>query len=478
METENLKDKKETTPSAIMEFRLLESQKDYKKLLKLQDLGRILYNACLGESLRRLKLVKAHKLYKETIAIPKDTKENKDKRKENFKELNDKYGFTNASIQSFAVKCKNESKFLNQLGVHVIQKIATTAFRAVQKVAFGKAKKVKFKRKGEFITLEGKDNKTFLRYSNAYALIGNMTIKCKIRKNDPYFEHFLKHRIKFCRLVSRKFNNKYKFFLQVVFEGKPYEKVKLGDSHTSIDVGPSTIAKVNDKGATLKRFCEEIVFNDKEIKKLQRKASRKLRLANPQNYDEKGAVKKGSKKWNKTNSYIKLQNKIADMKRRQAYHRKQLHGKEINLIIRESRKVSAEKLSYKAFQKLYGRSVASFAPSQFITRLKDKLKLLGGEFQEIHTYTTKLSQTCICGNVKKKKLSERTHKCEECGLVMQRDLLSAYLGLFITKNGKKLKVKEAKKNYENYEPILNKCIEDLKKLKKTNPSKVHSTFGI
>ena len=478
METENSKNNKETTPSAIMEFRLLESQKDYKKLLKLQDLGRILYNACLGESLRRLKLVKTNKLYKETIAIPKDTKENKDKRKENFKYLNDKYGFTNASIQSFAVKCKNESKFLNQLGVHVIQKIATTAFRAVQKVAFGRAKKVKFKRKGEFVTLEGKDNKTFLRYSNAYALIGDMTIKCKIRKNDPYFEHFLKHRIKFCRLVSRKFNNKYKFFLQVVFEGKPYEKVKLGNSHTSIDVGPSTIAKVNDKSATLKRFCEEIVFNDKEIKKLQRKASKKLKLANPQNYDEKGAVKKGSKKWNKTNSYIKLQNKIADMKRRQAYHRKQLHGKEVNLIIRESRKVSAEKLSYKAFQKLYGRSVASFAPSQFITRLKDKLKLLGGEFQEIHTYTTKLSQTCICGNVKKKKLSERTHKCEECGLVMQRDLLSAYLGLFITKNGKKLKVKEAKKNYKNYEPILNKCIKDLKELKKTNPSKVYSTFGI
>lgn len=305
-----------------------------------------------------------------------------------------------------------------------------------------------------------------------------MTIKCKIRKNDPYFEHFLKHRIKFCRLVSRKFNNKYKFFLQVVFEGKPYEKVKLGDSHTSIDIGPSTIAKVNDKNATLKRFCEDIVFNDKEIKKLQRKASKKLKLANPQNYDEKGAVKKGSKKWNKSNSYIKLQNKIADMKRRQAYHRKQLHGKEVNLIIRESRKVSAEKLSYKAFQKLYGKSVASFAPSQFITRLKDKLKLLGGEFQEIHTYTTKLSQTCICGNTKKKKLSERTHKCEECGLVMQRDLLSAYLGLFITKNGKKLKVKEAKKNYENYELILNKCIEDLKELKKTNPSKVYSTFGI
>lgn len=180
MATEKSLNKKEKTPSAIMEFRLLESKKDYKELLKLQDLGRILYNACLGESLKRLNLVKNDDLYKETITIPKDTKEEKEQRKENFKFLNEKYGFKNSSIQSFAVKCKNESKFIDKLGVHVIQKIATTAFRAVQKVAFGKSKKVKFKRKGDFVSLEGKNNSTFLRYSNAFALIGDMIIKCKM----------------------------------------------------------------------------------------------------------------------------------------------------------------------------------------------------------------------------------------------------------------------------------------------------------
>lgn len=282
MASENVSStKKERTPSSVHEFTLMVNKAEYKELIKLQDLGRILYNACLGESLRRLKLVKQDKFYKETIAIKKDTPENKKLRSDNFKFLNEKYGFKNSSIQSFAVKCKNESKFLDQLGVHVIQKIATTAFKAVQKVALGKAKKVRFKRKGELVSLEGKNNTTFLRYSNGYALIKDLTIKCKLRKNDKCFEHFLKHKIKYCRLVSRKFKNKYKFFLQVVYEGYPYQKVKLGNSHTSLDIGPSTIAKVNDKEATLKRFCEDIVFSHKEIAKLQRKASRKLRLANP-----------------------------------------------------------------------------------------------------------------------------------------------------------------------------------------------------
>lgn len=468
--------KKERTPSSVHELRLLVSKTEYKELIKLQDLGRILYNACLGESLRRLKLVKQDKFYKETIAIKKDTPENKKLRSDNFKFLNEKYGFKNSSIQSFAVKCKNESKFLDQLGVHVVQKIATTAFKAVQKVALGKAKKVRFKRKGELVSLEGKNNTTFLRYSNGYALIKDLTIKCKLRKNDKCFEHFLKHRIKYCRLVSRKFKNKYKFFLQVVYEGYPYQKVKLGDSHTSIDIGPSTIAKINDKEATLKRFCEYIVFSHKEIAKLQRKASRKLRLANPQNYTEGGAVKKGAKNWIKTNEYLKLQNKISDKQRRLAYHRKQLHGEEINLIISQSWKVSAEKLSYKAFQKLWGKSIASFAPSQFVNRLKDKIKLLGGEFQEINTFKTKLSQTCVCGNIKKKSLKDRYHHCD-CGISMQRDLFSAYLGLFVTKSNS-LSTKKALKNYKNYEPILNKCIEDLKVLKKNNPQKIVSSFGI
>ena len=61
---------------------------------------------------------------------------------------------------------------------------------------------------------------------------------------------------------------------------------------------------------------------------------------------------------------------------------------------------------------------------------------------------------------------------------MQRDLLSAYLGLFVTKNGKTLKIKEAYKNYKNYELILNSCIDNLKEMKKIDKSKIYSTFGI
>ena len=44
-------------------------------------------------------------------------------------------------------------------------------------------------------------------------------------------------------------------------------------------------------------------------------------------------------------------------------------------------------------------------------------------------FQTALSQTCLCGNRKKKSLSERTHRCDACGFTAPRDEFSAYLAL-------------------------------------------------
>ncbi|MGW1799312.1 zinc ribbon domain-containing protein [Streptomyces sp. NPDC001984] len=41
------------------------------------------------------------------------------------------------------------------------------------------------------------------------------------------------------------------------------------------------------------------------------------------------------------------------------------------------------------------------------------------------TFTTKLSQTCLCGQRIPKTLSDRIHACPDCGLVADRDMVSA-----------------------------------------------------
>ncbi|MBP3917216.1 hypothetical protein [Clostridium sp.] len=128
---------------------------------------------------------------------------------------------------------------------------------------------------------------------------------------------------------------------------------------------------------------------------MQRKLARKLRLSNPQNFNEKGAVIKGSKHWIKTNEYKKLENKVNYLNHKLASRRKQEHGILVNKIVKESCVVKSERLSCKAFQKMYGKSTGKSAPSMFIKLLQNKLEIYSGTFVDIPTRTTKLSQTCI-----------------------------------------------------------------------------------
>src|SRR3954462_8107839 len=114
---------KERTPSFIATIRLKTDTKAEKQLLVMLDCARQLYNACLGESLKRLRGIQSTGLYKETVQLSKTSEADIEKRRANFKHLNDTYGFTDYSIQSFGTKTKNDSKFIAEhLGTHICQK--------------------------------------------------------------------------------------------------------------------------------------------------------------------------------------------------------------------------------------------------------------------------------------------------------------------------------------------------------------------
>lgn len=466
---------KESSPSFVATIRLKTNTKEEKQLLMLSDCGRQLYNACLGESLKRLKAIQKTDVYQETIRLSKGSKEDKGKRRNNFKFLNEKFGFTDYSIQSFTTKTKNESKFIAEhLGTHVCQKMGTRAFKAVQKCAFRKAKKVKFKRKGEFVSLEGKNNQTFLTYSNGYVFIGNLSLKCLIDPKDQWMQHALKQRIKYCRIIQKEVNGKKRYYVQLILEGFPFQKYEMGKEVIGLDIGPSTIAIVGETKAFLKEFCKEIVDITKEKRKLSRKLDRQRRANNPNHYHQNGVVKKGKKKWIISNRYIKTLSELQEIERKIKEVRKQLHGRDTNQILHLASSIQTEKLSYKAFQKTYGKSISRKAPSMFLKLLKRKVELRGGVFNEFPTYSTKLSQTCHCGKVKKKRLNERWHKCE-CGVTAQRDLYSAYLARYVTKSNC-VEIEKAKQDWPRFFTVLDECVSNMKRIK--GGKKYISSFGI
>jgi HpcH/HpaI aldolase/citrate lyase family len=104
----------------------------------------------------------------------------------------------------------------------------------------------------------------------------------------------------------------------------------------------------------------------------------------------------------------------------------------IHQIVRSGNTIITEKLSYKGWQKRYGKSVGRCAPGMFIDHLRRTVAKTGGTLHEVPTRSTKLSQFCHgCGKTVKKPLWQRLHQCA-CGIgPVQRDLYSAFLAAFL-----------------------------------------------
>jgi hypothetical protein len=108
--------------------------------------------------------------------------------------------------------------------------------------------------------------------------------------------------------------------------------------------------------------------------------------------------------------------------------RKSLHGQLVHEIIKIGNHIHIEKVSYRASQKRYGRSIGLRAPGMLIDHLKRTVASTGGTLIEVPTHNTRLSQYCHgCGRYEKKPLAQRWHHCP-CGIgPVQRDLYSAFL---------------------------------------------------
>jgi len=168
----------------------------------------------------------------------------------------------------------------------------------------------------------------------------------------------------------------YRYFVQLALEGVPYHKPKhpVGTDTIGLDLGPSTIASVAREGeARLEQFCEELVPDARAIRRLQRQLDRQRRAANPNNYDAKKRIKKGGKNklvWKTSKGYQATRRRKATKERRLAAHRKSLHGRLVHQIVRVGNTILTEKLSYKGWQRRYGRSVGLRAPGMFIEMLR------------------------------------------------------------------------------------------------------------
>lgn len=422
------------TPSFIVEFPLETTSLDGHTINVRMDAARDVYNAVLGESLRRHKLMTESREWQAARKLKKKTKERTDE----FKRLTRKFEFSAYDLQKFAKQCSDSCWIHNHIGSQDLQTMSDRAFSAVSDYAFGQKGKPRFKRHGTLNSVQGKAN-TIIRHviidDKHYLAWSGLTIKMRLDRKDKhdYQRRALTHRTKYVRVLRRDLNGIPRYYAQLTLEGVPPRKAKnaLGTGPACIDFGPKVIAIVSKTAAKLDDICPTLETHVSKVRLIQRAMDRSRRANNPGNFNEDGTCKKGAKKWVKSRHYKKLQKSKAELERRLASERKRSHGQTCNEVRAQGDVIKLEKISSKSLQKNYGKSVGKHAPGALTERLKRKFVQTGGTAQDISTYKTKLSQYDHKSKTyKKKPLKQRTHYFED-GTSVQRDLYSGWLGLYI-----------------------------------------------
>ncbi|MHB8288527.1 MAG: hypothetical protein ACYDEY_04700 [Acidimicrobiales bacterium] len=164
----------------------------------------------------------------------------------------------------------------------------------------------------------------------------------------------------------------------------------------------------------------------------RRKLDRQHRAGSPNCFDDGGRHVKGRSQWTKrTKAALDSTQAIAEAHRSMAAARSTSHAKLVNELLAYGVNVRAEALNYAQWQKMFPRSVTDKAVGEAMALLFHKAENAGGKAYHEATRTTALSKTCVCGHREKKPLSQRWHRCPDCGREAQRALFSAFLGLYV-----------------------------------------------
>jgi len=296
----------------VTQLPLVVSQANEGVLLSRLEAARQMYNACLGEAMRRVRLIRQSKDFNKARSLKASNPE----RKILFKRAREWYDFSEYTLHSYSTKIRN-SWISKHIDSNTAQKLATRAYKAVEKVLFGKSKKVRFKGKNQMDSVEGKSNKSGIKWKGENVEWGGLQLKALITSHDSVILHGLNSKVKYVRLVRRKVSGRNRFYVQLVCEGKPFVKPKntLGHGDVGLDLGPSTIAIVANDESHLKEFASELEFDTARVRLLQRKMDRARRANNPDNFNANGTAKKGKKLWSCSKSYLKICSSKANLGR-------------------------------------------------------------------------------------------------------------------------------------------------------------------
>ena len=279
------------TPTFLLELPLVVEAGQAARVRAHLEVGRQFYNAVLSAGQRRLRQMRADPDWQAARAI---SRTHPQERRSAFSALRERYGFSEYAFHELARELR-VWWLAEHLEAVLAQTLATRAYRALNRVCVGQARRVRFKSRGRGLSsIENKRNDTGLRFDLQTPEEGHRGVliwhddhlPALIEWDDPVVAHGLAHPVKYARLVRRPASSPRaqgadrqgdRYVVQLVLAGTPYHKPThvAGTDTVGLDLGPASIAIVPRQGeARLEPLCAELRPDARAMRRLQRVSGR------------------------------------------------------------------------------------------------------------------------------------------------------------------------------------------------------------
>ena len=240
----------------------------------------------------------------------------------------------------------------------------------------------------------------------AYNILGN---GCQIKEHKLYLQHVGLIKVKWHRELPCKpktlsiTHRSDKWYVNLMLELPDQELLPKANRVVGIDLGLKSFAITSDG---------EFIESPKYLRKLEQK------LAKAQH--KLCRRKKGS------NRRAKARKQVANVHEHISNQRKDFCHKESRKLINTYDSIAVEDLQIQNMVKNrhLSKSISDSGWGLFLRYLSYKAESAGRQFVKVDPRNT--SQKCSqCGEIVKKSLAVRVHKCPHCGLVLDRDINAA-----------------------------------------------------
>src|SRR5215469_8610396 len=182
------------TPSFVCELPLRVNCAQGRILIARLEAARQVYNACLGEARQRVRLVRESKTFQRARTLSKEDPE----RTMLFRAARAQHAFSDYALQAYAQQF-GHSWLGEHLDSHVIQKLATRAYGAANRLLQGRAKRVRFKGRHQLDSVEGKTNAAGLRWCTDHLEWSGLVLPARLDPRDLVVVHGLSCPVKYVR---------------------------------------------------------------------------------------------------------------------------------------------------------------------------------------------------------------------------------------------------------------------------------------